>query len=86
MRGREKRKRGGIELADVKCNWDCCKHLNWETGYCECPDDVELANEDVEIEDEQGASGLENYLVCKNYEKAWHEGQSQKPAAGYAGI
>lgn len=54
----------------VKCEWDCCKHYNLDTGCCDCPDEVELTNEDIEIEDEQGGSEHENYLVCKSYEEA----------------
>jgi hypothetical protein len=29
-------------MRKLKCDWDCCKHYNMETGYCDNPDEVEL--------------------------------------------
>ena len=57
-------------MPEIKCPWDICRHINLETGYCDCPDDVELEKEDIEIEDEQGGTELQQYLVCKSYDES----------------
>jgi hypothetical protein len=59
-------------MPKVKCDWDCCEHFNFETGYCECPDDigVELTNQEMEVEKGEGKYELEQFLVCKSYKEA----------------
>jgi len=56
-------------MPKIKCDWDCCKHFNLETGYCECPE-VELENQELEVENEEGDYELKQFLVCKSYEEA----------------
>jgi hypothetical protein len=67
------RLQGVCKVPKIKCDWDCCKHINFETGYCECPDDVVMENQDIEIDNEKGGTETEQYLVCKSYED-FHEG------------
>lgn len=41
-------------MPNVKCDWDCCKHFNTETGYCDNPNNVVLETEEMELIDERG--------------------------------
>ena len=30
-------------MPKVKCDWDCCRHHNQETGECNNPDEIKLS-------------------------------------------
>lgn len=34
-------------MPKVRCDWDCCKHFNVETGCCDNPDEVRLLTKEA---------------------------------------
>lgn len=50
--------------ARVKCDWDCCKHYNTETGYCNNPDEVVLSTRVATVGNLKG----QELLYCNSFE------------------
>ena len=48
----------------IKCDWDVCKHFNWETGYCKCKEEIVLKGLEITRETMSAAQVLE----CQNFE------------------
>lgn len=77
MRGLQGRTKEGaqrrevLKVSKVKCDWDCCKHHDVETGYCENPGEIVLPTVEAKV-------GMQNKLElfdCKSFE-SFEEGES----------
>ena len=54
----------------LKCDWDCCKHNNTETGHCDNPDEVVLVTEEVATVNKDGIAtgGKMELFTCQSFE------------------
>lgn len=41
-------------MPKILCDWDCCKHHNMDTGYCDNSDEVVLTTTQIDVVDDNG--------------------------------
>lgn len=63
-------------MPKVRCDWDCCKHYNLDTGYCDNPDEVKLTTVEALARVGTGKTRLEKteLFYCKSFE-SYEEGE-----------